>query len=634
MNRKEELERLYRRGQDANGLGKPARALREGVPPLRRRASSTWTWVSIAVLLLAAGGTGVVACKLAKDGMGQHEASTMLVENKPSADGKLAKEDTAKVSPDQIKAYLTPSEAEVLQLYRYVVTAPFVAENIQYKERLKDIPFVYLATNDIVNAAAGRQITEKDGKKGLAFHTVFCGGAARYARLVGLAAALQDAGHKDMLKKFVVAMPRRFCVRCAEADCVAFIAENGLAPALTDEKIRQKALSYSSGTIVSVLAHECGHHAFGHLLSFSEKANMEISRNQEREADSFASSVMSACPFGEYIFAGTLFWHYAMAMQGDGDSDAASSHPLSKERFENFVRANAEKAATMGITLTLASSVRKLDNVAFSKEMEAMQRTVNQEVRAVENVSDVACLVHPCPAPVVDMPPPRIGPVPLCSPEPTHEAASVPRHTIKASFRERQGAVAMRLYDVTEWLGSHVIRPMSEWFGSLDQNQRILFWVLLGGIVLIPVVTVGILTRREARASAVNQGVTGCAALAGAVFTIWGGFEIGGPAGEWLAGTVMALMGLAALLAVIGGIWSGKNVTFKIVLPFMFLMMVLLEFVIAVVATIVFIVIIMVMIALWLAWVASDCNTVYECPRCGRLFHGKPSSCSCGAQFC
>ena len=83
-----------------------------------------------------------------------------------------------------------------------------------------------------------------------------------------------------------------------------------------------------------------------------EKKNIEIDRNEEREADSFASSVISASPFGEYIFAGTLFWHYAMAMQSDTDSDLASNHPLSRERFENFVRSNSEKAAAMGITLT------------------------------------------------------------------------------------------------------------------------------------------------------------------------------------------------------------------------------------------------------------------------------------------
>ena len=348
MNRKEELQRLYRQSLDANGYGTPQQALRDGVPPSRRRRGG-WLWV--VVLLVAAGIGGWFARKPVMVWMGRSTASVLPSGGEPASGGKLAKEDAVKVSPAQIKAYITPSDAEMEQLYRYVVTAPFVAENLQYSDRLKGIPFVYIATNDVVNAAAGRRFVKKGDEKGIAFHTVFFGGAARYARLVGLAAALQDAGHKDMLKKFVAAMPRSFCARCAEDDCVEFISANGLAPAILDEKIRQKAMSYSSGTIVSVLAHECGHHALGHLLSFREKKNLEIDRNEEREADSFASSVISASPFGEYIFAGTLFWHYAVAMQADADSDLASNHPLSRERFENFVRANAEKAAAMGITL-------------------------------------------------------------------------------------------------------------------------------------------------------------------------------------------------------------------------------------------------------------------------------------------
>ena len=342
MSRKEELERLYRQSQEASNCGSRSRETGFRRPS---RCGFPWTWL---VLLLLAGVCVWLGYRPAMEWLGRADATT-LSNGEPSPGDKLAKEESVNVTPAQIKAYLTPSDAEMRQLYRYVVNAPFVTENVQYSGRLKDIPFVYIATNDAVNAAAGRRIVEKDGKKDLAFHTVFFGGAARYARLVGLAAALQDAGHKDMLKKFVAAMPPRFCARCAEGECVEFISANGLASAVADEKIRQKAVSYSSGTIVSVLAHECGHNALGHLLSFSEKTNLEIDRNQEREADSFASSIISASPFGEYIFAGTLFWHYAVAMQGDGDSDARSNHPLSKERFENFVRANAKKAAAMGI---------------------------------------------------------------------------------------------------------------------------------------------------------------------------------------------------------------------------------------------------------------------------------------------
>ena len=242
--------------------------------------------------------------------------------------------------------YLTPSEAEIMQLYAHVVTSPVVAENRQYSSRLANIPLVYDSTNDIVNACAAKYVDDGEEK----FCTLVFGGAARYARLVGLAAAAEEAGVKDALKTLMEKMPRGMCSRCSPSDAVGVIEECGLVAALADSATMQKAVSNSSGTLIGVLAHEAGHHVFGHLLDGGAKTNLEVERNREREADSFASSVISTSAFGEHIFAGTLFWHYAVAVQSDGDTDAGRSHPLSKERFLNFVRANPDKAAAMGVS--------------------------------------------------------------------------------------------------------------------------------------------------------------------------------------------------------------------------------------------------------------------------------------------
>lgn len=362
--RQESLKRQYAARVTPGGAPAPRGCDGNGRPVPRVRRHWFWRWFWLIFLLTLLGGflngrkqlAAWYADHFERDGtvtaVGRILGTPQLrqgSQEKNAHQGALPSGDV--VDDAVVLSYLTPSEAEVVQLYNYVLNAPFVVENLQYRDRLKDLPFIYQPADDTVNAAAGRRIVEKDGQKGLAFQTVFYGGAARYARLVGLAAALQDAGHADMLKKFVAAMPRSFCGRCNAQECARFIAANGLADAFKDEQVRNRAISYSSGTIVSVLAHECGHHALGHLLAFPEKPNPEINRNQEREADSFASSVISASPFGEFIFAGTLFWHYAVAMQSDSDSDAERDHPLSRERFENFVRANAEKAAAMGITL-------------------------------------------------------------------------------------------------------------------------------------------------------------------------------------------------------------------------------------------------------------------------------------------
>ena len=350
MTRKEILEQQYQKSRVANGHGQARTPLREGP-----RGTSFVTIVkrTIAIVtVLAALYWGVRLLSDAKPVLEEMVEAPSSPDDLTSSDGALrAVKRDGMVADEQLKGYLTPSEAEMLQLYGYVVQAPFVVENLQYRDRISKADFGYIATNDMVNAFAGRRFNEENGEKTLAFHTVIFGGAARYARMVGLAAAVQDAGEEGVLGRFITHMPPYMCAECAEGKCIAYLRRSGLAEYLSDPSIRQRAISYSSGTIVSVLAHESGHHALGHLLSTSERTNLEIERNQEREADSFASSVISACPFGEYIFAGTLFWHYALAAQTDGRDDLKRSHPLSKERFENFVRANAEKAASMGIAL-------------------------------------------------------------------------------------------------------------------------------------------------------------------------------------------------------------------------------------------------------------------------------------------
>ena len=264
------------------------------------------------------------------------------------SDAKDTKERAVKgnLAMNDVLGYLTPSEAEIMQLYAHVVTSPVVAENRQYSSRLGNIPLLYDATNDVVNACAAKYVDDGEEK----FCTLVFGGAARYARLVGLAAAAEEGGAKGALKTLMEKMPRGMCSRCSPSDAVGVIEKCGLVAALADPATLQKAVSNSSGTLIGVLAHEAGHHVFGHLLGDGAKANLEVERNREREADSFASSVISTSAFGEHIFAGTLFWHYAVAVQSDGDTDAGRSHPLSKERFLNFVRANPDTAAAMGVS--------------------------------------------------------------------------------------------------------------------------------------------------------------------------------------------------------------------------------------------------------------------------------------------
>ena len=96
------------------------------------------------------------------------------------------------------------------------------------------------------------------------------------------------------------------------------------------------------------MAHELGHIALAHILG--RTPSLEVSRNQEREADSFASSVVSTSPFGDYLVAGQIIWSLIMVWgEHTGNVEIATSHPLERERLMDFIRANEAKAASIGI---------------------------------------------------------------------------------------------------------------------------------------------------------------------------------------------------------------------------------------------------------------------------------------------
>ena len=247
-----------------------------------------------------------------------------------------------------VAQYFQPSEAEMVQLFEYVRSAANVKENLQYANIMKDVRFFYLADNDTVNAYASIKKLNKD-KDELHRVIVLLGGAVRFCKVASLAVAAHLSGDKQAPARLVQALNGTDLGRFDLDVTVRLVNAAQLGAALGDETARAKAKSVAAGMILGILAHEAGHHALGHTLNTSEKVNLDISRNQEREADSFASSVIASSPFGEYILAGTLFWHFALASQ-QGDA-VATTHPLSKERFENFVRANPELAQSMGVTL-------------------------------------------------------------------------------------------------------------------------------------------------------------------------------------------------------------------------------------------------------------------------------------------
>ncbi len=252
---------------------------------------------------------------------------------------------SAGLPPEQVfLEYATPSEAEAVQLFEYVRNSAHVRENALYAGILGATRFSYAPEDDTLNAYA----TLVQGKGGEAVPAVFLlGGAARFGRVAALAVAATRGGDGAAGERFLALVKREGLGVIGLDWVVHAVREAGLAAALADDKTLALAKSVSAGLFLGILAHEAGHLALGHLYRSEGGGNNDISRNQEREADSFASSVIASSPFGEYILAGTLFWHYALAQLEDGGR--ATTHPLSKERFDNFVRANPDLAEEFGL---------------------------------------------------------------------------------------------------------------------------------------------------------------------------------------------------------------------------------------------------------------------------------------------
>jgi len=244
-----------------------------------------------------------------------------------------------------ISGYLAPSANEILQLFSFVQFSPFVTTNPMYMDLAAKVDFSYESANDQINA-----YSMFDGKT---LYIRMLAGAARFARLVSIAAARDLVGGDRGSSAFLKTLFRHFDGNMTERGALRMAGKCGLGRMFLNDAIRVKASAISAGMLLTVLAHEMGHVVLGHVMRGDEVSN-EISQNMEREADSFASSVISASPFGEYMFTGMLFWHYALMRLEELVGQSASGmgdHPGSRERYENLVQANPSKAAVFGLSV-------------------------------------------------------------------------------------------------------------------------------------------------------------------------------------------------------------------------------------------------------------------------------------------
>lgn len=249
------------------------------------------------------------------------------------------------------------STLDVMKVWTIIRESPYVKGNRLYETILNNTGFVYDARNDSVNAFA----TSVDQQQVRRPVVCLLGGAARFAKLIATAMAYDRCNVKTNATATLLSkMSPADCFSLAEARAEELrkCIENSSTVPCSDEVAKMNFAKAEvvcgelmNGILLGILAHEAGHLAYGHVHNQdANRKNLEISRNQERDADSFCASVMSSSPYGKYMFEGTVLWWWVLARQEVNEKcDSKRSHPLSMERFQNMVRANKDMASRLGI---------------------------------------------------------------------------------------------------------------------------------------------------------------------------------------------------------------------------------------------------------------------------------------------
>jgi hypothetical protein len=208
------------------------------------------------------------------------------------------------------------SHEDIHQAAQLVFFSRHVRTNALYRERAATTSVIYVQEDASVNAFA----TDRAIPSLAVEPPMICifGGLAEAINLAALSLGLSGVGGQYGENRFLSEMFQSIGRAIVES---AGMLPPEMATAIRNpllgniesyerDRVGRKARSFQAAMILTVIAHELGHICLGHTLGVS--TNNEVSRNQEREADSFAASVTASSPFSDYIVSGGIFWWVIM----------------------------------------------------------------------------------------------------------------------------------------------------------------------------------------------------------------------------------------------------------------------------------------------------------------------------------
>ena len=238
-----------------------------------------------------------------------------------------------------------PDAPEVGELRQLVFRSRHVRENKAYDDAASSTRFAYVEEDPDFNAFA---MPDAIGPR-----VVVLGGLVREFGAMAIVVTSDSGGTVPGLRAF--ANQRQATPPGAPLAALPVAAQPG------DEEIARLlfARELLCAMVMYVIGHELGHVCYGHIYGLGYSGQpLEVCQNQERDADSFASSVIASSPSKAHWFAGQVFALLTMAVfEAHGVVAEFATHPTARERLRNAVRSNPEAAAAMGITEELVDQI-------------------------------------------------------------------------------------------------------------------------------------------------------------------------------------------------------------------------------------------------------------------------------------
>jgi hypothetical protein len=230
-------------------------------------------------------------------------------------------------------------------IYEMTARSPHIATNPMYKAIVDKMQFHYEANDLTINAYAWM---DADGIP----HTAMLKGFTAYSLLVSYAMGMYSISNDlSVFNRAMHTITNE--VENANYDITLEVFQNiqtqlNLVDVDVDAKLLGKIESFYTGLIMHVIAHELGHNCLGHCARDVD-LDIDITRNNERQADLFASNVIQTTMFKDFTVISALFVEI-MFMWLSPDYEGNSTHPGSRERVYNVLKSFEYTLKDYGIT--------------------------------------------------------------------------------------------------------------------------------------------------------------------------------------------------------------------------------------------------------------------------------------------